>query len=226
MRSKIRHYTSRTKKVEFYFEGKKIVGYKGDVITSALVASGHSILARSFKYHRPRGFLSLANHDANILLETKEKTNIRADVTLPIEGQEYKAVNTFGGLKLDCARALEWFSAFLPVGFYYKAFYRPRFLFPYWEKIIRQLAGLGKIGINHDKSRFPTQRLFCDVLIVGAGASGLSAAAQLLSTGLKVVIADENAELGGTSSFTDPENSEERVKVKNLLKSLHFEAYK
>ena len=210
-------WIDRSSEITFNFEGKKITGYKGDVITSALVASGHSLLGRSFKYHRPRGFLSFANHDANILLETKNATNIRADVTQPREEENYKVVNTFGKLKFDCARVIEGLSPFLPVGFYYKAFYSPRFLFPYWEKLIRRLAGLGKVKVSYDQSRFPIRRVFCDVLVVGAGPSGLAAATSLCSSDYKIIIADENSQLGGSYNFTANSDSPEQQKVIELM---------
>ena len=144
-------WINRESKVQFFFEGREISCFEGDTITSALAASGLSQMGRSFKYHRSRGILSLANHDANILVQTDEETNIRADVTSPIKGAHYRAVNTFGRLTLDYAHVIEKLAPFLPVGFYYKAFYKPRILFPYWEKLIRNLAGLGKISENHTR---------------------------------------------------------------------------
>ena len=58
------------------------------------------------------------------------RTNLRADVTPLVEGMVLSAVNTFGGLRRDRARLLDWFGRFLPVGFYYKTFYKPRRLVP------------------------------------------------------------------------------------------------
>ena len=57
----------RGQAVAFVFEGKPLRGYRGDTISSALSASGVRVLGRSFKYHRPRGLLSAAGHDANSL---------------------------------------------------------------------------------------------------------------------------------------------------------------
>ena len=69
---------------------------------------------------------SLANHDANALMADGRSLNLRADV-LPLEdGMRLQAVNTFGGLHRDRAGVLDKLSALLPVGFYYKAFYRPK----------------------------------------------------------------------------------------------------
>jgi sarcosine oxidase subunit alpha len=194
-------WIDRKVKIDFWFEGEKFSAYKGDVISSALIANGQKVLARSFKYHRARSTVSMANHDANVILETLTQTNIRADVTHPSAGARYQAVNTFGGLKKDLAQILNFFSALLPVGFYYKAFYRPRFLFPLWEKLIRGMTGLGKVNSDTDSWRQGRKQLFVDVLIVGAGPSGIAAAEYLGRTGLKTIIADENDRVGGTLGY-------------------------
>ena len=146
-------WIDRNEKVSFHFEGERVVGFKGDVVSSALLASGHRTLARSFKYHRPRGVLSFANHDANVLLEHDARTHIRGDVELAENGRRYRAVNTWGGLKFDRWQLIRLLAPFLPVGFYYKAFYRPRFLFPLWERLIRRAAGLGRVDFNASTER-------------------------------------------------------------------------
>ncbi len=47
-------WIDRSQRIEFTFEGDRLWGYAGDIITSALWASGRRTLGRSFKYHRPR----------------------------------------------------------------------------------------------------------------------------------------------------------------------------
>ena len=55
---------NRNKKISFKFNGKNYFGYEGDTLASALLANGVHLIGRSFKYHRPRGFLeqALMNH--------------------------------------------------------------------------------------------------------------------------------------------------------------------
>ena len=195
-------WIDRSKKITFKFEGNEITAFKGDSITSALIANEQKILGRSFKYHRPRGFVSLANHDANVLLQSEDRTNIRGDVSLANEDYgSLKAINTIGGVRNDLTRILGIFAPVLPVGFYYKAFFKPAFLWPYWEKLIRSLAGLGQVKANYTKKRYPSETLFCDVLIIGGGASGTAAAAYFSKSKYRVIIADENLKLGGCSGF-------------------------
>jgi sarcosine oxidase, subunit alpha len=187
-------WINRKHRIDFTFEGRSYWGYEGDTISSALWASGQRILGRSFKYHRPRGILSMANHDINALMQDGQKLNVRADVTLLQPGMRLEAVNTFGGVESDRASIINFFSAFLPVGFYYKAFHNKK-LFPFWERTIRSISGLGKLDPNTPHIRTPKRYDFCDVLVIGGGVSGISAALAAAESGADVVIVDENAQI-------------------------------
>lgn len=199
-------WIDRTQPIAFTFEGTALTGFAGDTISSALWAAGERVLGRSFKYHRPRGILSLANHDVNTLMQSGQKLNVRADVT-PIEpGMALSAINTWGGVKGDRASVLNFFSSFMPVGFYYKAFLDKK-QFPFWERVIRQLTGLGTIDFSTPRISTPKQYDFCDVLVVGGGVSGLVAALTAAEAGAEVVIVDENARLGGAGQYQRSGNS-------------------
>lgn len=101
-------WINRSQVIDFTFEQKRCWGYVGDTVTSALYASGQRVLGRSFKYHRPRGILSLANHDINALMQPGQELNLRADVT-PLEaGMSLSAINTFGGVMGDRASVLNF----------------------------------------------------------------------------------------------------------------------
>src|SRR5262245_43826530 len=193
-------WIDRSRSLGFTFEGRSYTGFAGDTITSALWANGVRLLGRSFKYHRARGVYSLANHDVNALVDDRKggRTNLRADVTPLVEGMVLSAVNTFGGLRRDRARLLDWFGRFLPVGFYYKTFYKPRRLFPFYERRMRELAGVGAFDSRQPRTFTPKAYDFCDVLVVGAGASGLSAAIAAAEAGAHVVVVDENPRPGGS----------------------------
>jgi sarcosine oxidase, subunit alpha len=197
----IGEWIRRDKEIHFKFEGKLYRGFEGDSITSALWASGEQMLGRSFKYHRPRGILSLANHDINILMQGGLDTHIRADITLVNENMVLETINTGGDVKTDNKRWLDWLSPILPVGFYYKAFFKPRWMFPFWENVIRKSAGLGEINFDYPKTDLVKLNRHCDVLIIGAGTSGLSAAIQVAEAGFSVVIVDENTQAGGSLGY-------------------------
>ena len=79
-------WIDRERAFDFSFEGESASAFAGDTITSAVLAGGRTVLGRSFKYHRPRGVLSAANHDVNVLLDGADAINVRADVTAPAPG--------------------------------------------------------------------------------------------------------------------------------------------
>ena len=193
-------WIDRSAPIEFKFEGRTYTGYAGDTVSSALWGADVRVLGRSFKYHRPRGVLSLANHDTNALHQWGDQPNVRADVVPLQAGMDLTAVNTFGGLDGDKGRVLGRFGRFLPVGFYYKAFHTKR-LFPMWERMFRSMTGLGKVDLSSPRRSTPKAYDFCDVLVIGAGPSGLSAALSAAAQGASVVVVDENAQAGGSAGY-------------------------
>jgi sarcosine oxidase subunit alpha len=192
-------WIDRSTPLTFTFEGREVTGFDGDTISSALAGAGLPFLARSFKYHRPRSILSFANHDANQLFQVDGVPNVRGDVVPLRAGMQVSAVNTFGGLERDKARILDRFSRFLPVGFYYKAFHSRRF-FPHWERLFRAITGLGSVSLDAPRVTTPKRYGFCDVLVVGAGPSGLAAALAAAEAGARVTLVDEGARPGGGSA--------------------------
>ena len=210
-------WINRDKPLTFEYEGQVVNGYEGDTISSALWAAGIRVLGRSFKYHRARGLLSFANHDVNALMTDGEDTNIRADVWPVSQGMTLSAVNTDGGVVKDRNKYIDKLSPFLPVGFYYKTFYKPKSLFPFWEDKIRKAAGLGKVNFNYPRLLKPKRYAHCDVLIVGAGASGLSAAVAAAKQGLNVILVDENKQAGGSLTYDFAGDQTTADTLNNLL---------
>jgi sarcosine oxidase subunit alpha len=194
-------WIDRRRTVVFRFEGHSYRGFSGDVLSSALWANDVRLLGRSFKYHRPRGIYSLAGHDANVMLEDGHRTNIRGDL-VPLEpGLDLHSVNTVGGLERDRLRITEWFSRFMPVGFYYKAFHSPRRLFPFYENQMRKVAGLGRISPDNRCPPSPKDYAFCDLLVVGAGPAGMAGAIAAAEQGAQVLLVDEQPRPGGSLAW-------------------------
>ncbi|HCC83195.1 MAG TPA: aminomethyltransferase, partial [Methylophaga sp.] len=194
-------WINRDMPLTFEYEGQQIEAYEGDTISSALWAADIKVLGRSFKYHRARGLLSFANHDVNALMTDGVDTNIRADVIPVTHNMQLTAVNTDGGVIKDKGRYIDKISAFLPVGFYYKTFHKPKWMFPFWEDKIRKAAGLGEVNFNYPRITRAKRYAHCDVLVVGAGASGLSAALEAAEAGSQVILVDENLKIGGSLTY-------------------------
>ncbi len=192
------HCINREREITFYFEGKSYKGYEGDTLSSALWANGVRVLGRSFKYHRPRGLFGLAGSDTNALVENDCEINMRGDRLAISEGLAVSAVNTRGGVAKDKLRFLDKLSAFTPVGFYYKAFHS-KALFPFFEKRLRAVAGLGKVNTAKKMGDYsPKDYAFCDVLVVGSGPSGLQAALAAADAGAEVLLVEQEPHLGGS----------------------------
>ena len=213
-------WIDRNRPLEFRFEGQPFRGYAGDVIASALLANGVRVLGRSFKYHRPRGLASLAGHDANALFTDGVRTHLRATGT-PLEPDlELHAVNTAGGVQRDRLQWLERLARFMPVGFYYKAFHRPRWLFPWFESAARRLAGLGRINRALPPAAAASAYAWCDVLVVGGGPAGLEAARAAGQAGARVLLVEEQARLGGSLAWQYGGGEEARATLEELCREL------
>jgi sarcosine oxidase subunit alpha len=187
--------------ISFTFDGTPQEGLDGDTIASALMASGRSLLSRSFKYHRPRGALTMAGHDVNAMVQVGAEPNVRGDRHLIEEGMAVTSINRLGSLDADRYAAIGLFSRFLPVGFYYKTFFRPSGAWKYFEKPIRELAGLGKLDPKAPHGHYDKRYLFCDVLVVGGGPAGLEAAIASAEAGAETILMDEWPALGGSLLF-------------------------
>jgi sarcosine oxidase subunit alpha len=191
---------NRAKQVTFTFDGKKVKAYEGDTIGSALYAAGRRIFGRSFKYHRPRGLMCVSGSCPNCICSVNGAPGARACVEPVREGLVVRHVNALPSLELDAMRATDLVGGpFTPPGFYYKTFIRPRRLWPLYEKILRNAAGLGKLRAEQPEREWRTEyrRRHADVLVVGGGIAGLNAAVAAAELGADTVLVDEGPEPGG-----------------------------
>lgn len=192
----------RSATVSFTFNGRKMDGHPGDTLASALLANGQRLVGRSFKYHRPRGIFTAGSEEPNALVQLRsgahQEPNTRATVTELFNGLEASSQNHRGSLENDFMAVTDLLSPFLSAGFYYKTFMWPK---AFWEKlyepIIRHSAGLGKLSMQEDPDIYDKGFLHCDLLVIGAGPAGLSAALAAGRSGAQVILADEDFLLGG-----------------------------
>ena len=192
----------RSRPLSFEFDGKKYQGFAGDTLASALLANDVRLMGRSFKYHRPRGPLTAGSEEPNAIVElrsgARQEPNTRATTAELFEGLTAKSQNRWPSLAFDFMAINDRFSRFLAAGFYYKTFMWPA---AFWERvyepIIRRAAGLGSASHEPDPDSYDKGFLHCDLLIIGAGPSGLISALAAGRAGAQVILADEDFEFGG-----------------------------
>ncbi len=212
----------RTKPIGFAWDGKSLNGYQGDTLASALMASGQQILGRSFKYHRPRGIMSAGVEESGALVtigkDSGAEPNIKATTQELFEGLEGFGQNAWPSVRYDLGAFNSLFSRFFAAGFYYKTFMGPKALFGrgtgFWmfcERLIRQAAGMGKASREPDPDCYDHAHAHCDVLVVGGGPAGLSAATTAARAGLDVLLVEQDFELGG-DLLNQPESANRQRK--------------
>jgi heterotetrameric sarcosine oxidase alpha subunit len=192
----------RNQPLNFKFDGKSYAGYEGDTLASALLANDVRLMGRSFKYHRPRGPLTAGSEEPNAIVElrsgNRQEPNTRATTAELYEGLIARSQNRWPSLAFDAMAINDRFSNFLTAGFYYKTFMWPAV---FWEKvyepIIRKAAGLGSLSLLEDPDEYDKGFRHTDLLIIGAGPSGLMAALTAGRAGSDVILADEDFAFGG-----------------------------
>jgi sarcosine oxidase subunit alpha len=192
----------RSAPLTFRFDGRPYAGYRGDTLASALLANGVRTVARSFKYHRPRGVLSAGSEEPTALVQVGSDPattvpNVRATELELYDGLEAFPQNCWPSLRRDVGAVNDAFARFLPAGFYYKTFMGPPLSWMRFEGPIRAAAGMGKSPSERDPDRYEHVNRHCEVLVVGGGAAGLVAARAAARAGARVILAEETAELGG-----------------------------
>ena len=192
----------RSTPLGFTFDGRRYGGFAGDTLASALVANGVRLVGRSFKYHRPRGIISAGSEEPNGLVElrtgARREPNSRVTMTELHDGLVAASQNRFPSLGFDLMAVNDRLSNFLGAGFYYKTFMWPK---AFWERVyepvIRRAAGLGALSGEDDPDVYDRGFRHCDLLVIGAGPAGLSAALTAGRAGAEVILVDEDFRAGG-----------------------------
>ncbi len=211
LRFKTSKFIDETYRVSFKFNGSRYYGYKGDTLASALLANDIHLVGRSFKYHRPRGIMTSGSEEPNAIVQLhnnsdRTEPNVRATEIEIYEGLEASSQNCWPSVNFDIGGINNLLSPLLPAGFYYKTFMWPASFWEKYEYFIRKSAGLGKSPTTPDPDIYEHEYIHCDVLIVGAGISGIMAAKTAAKNGLKTLLVDEKPNLGGSTIYQNSEH--------------------
>ncbi len=217
-------WLDRKRPLGFRFQGRRYTGFHGDSLASALAASGVSVFSRSFKYRRKRGIFSLNAADANTLVSVDGIPNLFAERVPLHEGLEAHAQQR---LRFNPLFLLNFCSRFLPAGFYYRSFFRPRGAWMLWERVFRRLGGLGTLSqqkvAHQDLARHDKAYRFFELVVVGGGLAGITAAAQAAQLGVRTLLVERDPHIGGyldgLGCSTDKEESHPHL-LQNLPATL------
>ncbi len=200
---RVQHANARVdfgKPLNFTFDGRRYDGFEGDTLASALLAYDTRMVARSFKYGRPRGIVGAGAEEPNALVQVEAGAmtipNLKATQVELYDGLVARRTTGWPTLEFDVKSFGGRFARFMAAGFYYKTF-QSRRLWPKFEHLIRHAAGYGNTPVDPDPETYDHQHHHADVLVIGGGASGLLAALETGRAGLDVILIDEQSEPGG-----------------------------
>ncbi len=193
----------RSAPLSFRWNGKKMSGFAGDTIASAVSANGRRIFSRSMKYHRPRGLLTADYWDPNCFVQVGPEPNVRAGHRQVADGMKVSPQNVWPSLDHDIKAANGLVSRFLTAGFYYKTFMNPAPLWPLYERVLATFAPGGTVDLSAPTDHYDQRFVHVDVLVAGAGPAGLSAAVAAAERGASVLLAEHGHRVGGHLRWGD-----------------------
>ena len=191
----------RGRPVQLILDGQPVRAFSGENVAVGLHASGHRVLSRSLKYHRPRAFFCLEGHCGGCLMRIGGVPNLRACMEPCRDGLTVETQNAYPSADVDLLEAVDWV---FPGGMnHHTLMTGSALLNTVANKVVRKLSGLGQLPDRPPTSQPRATRISVDVLVVGGGPAGLAAATAAATAGARTLLVDEHAQLGG-SLLADP----------------------
>ena len=169
-------------------DGRSVPARAGEPIATALLSAGRPLLARSAKYHRPRGPFCLAGSCHACLVRVAGQPNVRACRTPCTPGLVVETQHAFPDAAHDLLGVIDLLT---PGGLdHHHLGTSSLTLNRAVVAFSRRLAGLGRLPDGPLTSPATPLEERCDALVIGAGPAGLSAAEALAEAGRRVLLAD------------------------------------
>jgi sarcosine oxidase subunit alpha len=181
--------------VTLRFDGEEIVAERGEPVAVALVAAGHLSLARSPKFHRPRGPACQRAACDGCLARVDDVPNVMTCRVPAAEGMRVDTQNVVGSRDHDLLGMADWF--FAEGMNHHELFAGVPGVQQVMQAFARRVAGLGKLPKEARPPREAVRRE-ADVLIVGSGPSGMATAVRLSERGRRVEVVDDDLAWGGS----------------------------
>ncbi|MGO8996943.1 MAG: 2Fe-2S iron-sulfur cluster-binding protein [Polyangiaceae bacterium] len=181
--------------VTFQLDGEAIEAELGEPVAVALIAAGKLALARSAKFHRPRGPSCLRAACDGCLARVDGRPNVMTCMVPAAEGTVVKTQNALGSREVDLLRVTDWF---FPKGMnHHELFAGVPGLQGLMQTFARRVAGLGKLPSKASEPRSARRRQ-ADVVVVGGGGAGMAIAARAADAGRRVEVIDDAIDAWGT----------------------------
>jgi sarcosine oxidase subunit alpha len=185
--------------IKFNFGNQEVEGYVGDTIATALLRNGIHVFDRSVKRRRKRGASCLEGYCMSCLVEVDGEADILACRTKIKSGMEVKYQVAWPSPRLDFRAPIQQIGfALFGQELYYQLFTRPVWLNEIWIHFLAKMSGRGRLADSTTShAPLPMKSLSTQVLVIGAGVAGLSAAHEMSRAGLEVMLIDRGEEPGG-----------------------------
>jgi sarcosine oxidase subunit alpha len=181
--------------VTVLLDGEPVVAQRGEPVAAALVAAGYLALARSPKFHRPRGPACMRAACDGCLARVDGEPNVMTCRVPAAEGTRVETQNVVGSRKTDLLRMADWF---FPEGMnHHELFAGVPGVQNVMQAFARRVAGLGRLPKDAPPAR-EARRRDVDVLVVGSGPSGMAVATQCARKGRGVEVLEEDLVWGGS----------------------------
>ncbi len=174
----------------FEYDGSPGAAQPGETLLTALARERLPILQRSVRYHRPRGPFCGIGQCTGCLVRVNGRPNVRACRYVPKDGDRATSEHAWPSVRFD---ALGLLDVVFPNGVdNLHGLRRPAFFTGFYQRVVRGLAGYHEPPSDAAAAalKAPVEERNVEVLVIGAGASGRSAAARLVARGLRPLLLD------------------------------------